>query len=89
MNITAVVMELIVEGYVLMALFSDGSMKEFNMGWGRPSDLELRRWKYLTVDQLRQELADHQGILRGETNSRLHAKKVQQLGWDYELRGYK
>lgn len=89
MQLTVVTREFVLVDYTLMAEFTDGSVREFSVGWGKPTEADLRAWKFLTLDKLRQELAWHQCNARHESNDRLHRDKVRRLGWDYATRGYK
>lgn len=88
MQLTVVSMELVVVGYFVLAEMSDGTLKELSVPWGAPDEAGLRRWRWLTVDQLVEAARQHNRYRRDTCNYALHLDKVRRLGHDYAARGY-
>lgn len=85
---TVVTSEVVGSGYAVIAEMTDGSYVALSSPWGTPSDADMRRWRWLTKDQLVERVRSWNESRRHECNYALHMDKVRLYGHDYAKRGY-
>ena len=79
---------------VLLVEWSNGSLSEYKVEFdpfcdGRYLARSDRNWKSLTKEEVVTSVGEGNYLARSERAALHHKVRTQQLGWDYQKRGYK
>jgi len=85
---TAVTNEIVGCDCTVIAEMTDGQLVTLSSPWGVPSEADMRRWRFLTKEQLIEQVRSWNEQRRYECNHALHLDKERRFGPGYARRGY-